>query len=238
MHDIGQAFLAAIVLIAGLDRELLEIVALSLRVSLSATLIAMLIGAPVGGLIAVSRFPGQQGAIVLANGLLGLPPVVVGLVVYLLLSRPGPLGFAGLLFTPTAMIAAQTTLSTPIVIALVHRATVPLWLEYGDLLQVDGASKLRIIRELFVVERGALLTAFLAAFGRAIAEVGAILIVGGNIRGHTRTMTTAIALETSKGNLSLALGLGVILITLSVIVSALGFLLASRGSQGANVPPK
>jgi tungstate transport system permease protein len=227
MHDIGQAILAALALIARLDRELTEIVALSLRVSLSATFIAMIIGAVLGGLLAVSRFPGQQGAVVLANALLGLPPVVVGLLIYLILSRSGPLGFAGLLFTPTAMVFAQVVLTTPIVVALVHRATTVLWSEYGDVLQVDGASKARIIRELFIIGRGALLTAFLAAFGRAIAEVGAIIIVGGNIRGYTRTMTTAIALETSKGELALALGLGLILITLSVMVSAVAFLLNS-----------
>jgi tungstate transport system permease protein len=225
MHDIGQAFLTAVVLISGFDPELMGIVVLSLRVSLSATLIAMAIGAPVGGILAVSRFPGRQAAVVVANALLGLPPVVVGLVIYLLLSRSGPLGFAGLLFTPTAMIVAQVVLATPIVVALVHRATTVLWSQYGDALRVDGASKSRMVRELFLIGRGMLLTAFLAAFGRAIAEVGAIIIVGGNIRGFTRTMTTAIALETSKGDLALALGLGLVLIMLSVIVSAAAFLL-------------
>jgi tungstate transport system permease protein len=227
MRDIGQAFLTALALIGRLDQELIEIVALSLRVSLSATFIAMIIGALMGGLLAVSRFPGQQAAVVLANALLGLPPVVVGLFIYLILSRSGPLGFAGLLFSPAAMTFAQVVLATPIVVALVHRATTVLWSEYGDALQVDGASKARTIRELFVIGRGALLTAFLAAFGRAIAEVGAIIIVGGNIRGYTRTMTTAIALETSKGDLALALGLGLILISLSVMVSAVAFLLNS-----------
>lgn len=227
MRDIGQAFLTALALIGRLDQELIAIVALSLRVSLSATFIAMIIGALMGGLLAVSRFPGQQAAVVLANALLGLPPVVVGLFIYLILSRSGPLGFAGLLFSPTAMTFAQVVLATPIVVALVHRATTVLWSEYGDALQVDGASKARMIRELFVIGRGALLTAFLAAFGRAIAEVGAIIIVGGNIRGYTRTMTTAIALETSKGDLALALGLGLILISLSVMVSAVAFLLNS-----------
>ena len=228
---IGQALFTAVALIVSFDPELIQIVALSLRVSLSATLIAMVIGAPIGGLMAVSRFPGRQVAVVLANALLGLPPVVVGLVIYLILSRSGPLGFAGLLFTPTAMILAQVVLATPIVVALVHRATAVLWSQYGDVLQVDGASKSRMIRELFVIGRGMLLTAFLAAFGRAIAEVGAIIIVGGNIRGFTRTMTTAIALETSKGDLALALGLGLILIVLSVIVSAAAFLLHSWAQQ-------
>jgi tungstate transport system permease protein len=227
MHDIGQAFLTAVALIRNVDPELVGIVALSLRVSLSATVIAMVIGAPLGGTLAVSRFRGQQGVIVFANALLGLPPVVVGLLIYLVLSRSGPLGFAGLLFTPPAMIIAQVVLATPIVVALVHRAVAMLWSDYGDVLRVDGASKARIIRELFVIGRGALLTAFLAAFGRAIAEVGAIIIVGGNIRGFTRTMTTAIALETGKGDLALGLGLGLILILLSVIVSAGAFLLNS-----------
>jgi len=221
MQDIFRAFVTP-------DPELVRIVALSLGVSLSANMIAMLIGAPLGGALAVGRFRGRQTVIVLANALLGLPPVVVGLAIYLVLSRSGPLGFAGLLFTPTAMVIAQTLLATPIVIALVHRATATLWSHCGDLLRVDGASRRRTIMELLVIGRGALLTAFLAAFGRAIAEVGAIIIVGGNIRGFTRTMTTTIALETSKGDLALALRLGLILILLSVSVSvsATAFLLA------------
>ena len=223
MHDIGQAFLTAVALVRSFDPELIGIVTLSLRVSLSAAVIAMVIGAPIGGALAVSRFRGRQAAIVLANALLGLPPVVVGLLIYLLVSRSGPLGFLSVLFTPTAMIIAQTLLATPIVVALVHRAMAVLWAEYGDVMRVDGASKSRSIRELFLIGRGALLTAFLAAFGRAIAEVGAILIVGGNIRGYTRTMTTAIALETSKGDLPLALALGIVLILLSVTVSAVSF---------------
>jgi tungstate transport system permease protein len=201
---------------------------LSLRVSLSATAIAMVLAAPLGALLAVSRFAGRQTVIVLTNALLGLPPVVVGLAGYLLLSRSGPFGFAGLLFTPSAMVIAQVMLTIPIVIALVHRATAGLWAEYGDLFRIDGATKPRITRELLLIGRGALLTAFLAAFGRAIAEVGAIIIVGGNIRGLTRTMTTAIALETSKGDLPLALGLGMILIALSIGVSAVAFLLAGE----------
>jgi tungstate transport system permease protein len=225
MHEIGHAFLAAIALIEARDPELIRIVLLSLGVSLSAACIAMAIGAPLGGALAVSFFRGRQAAIVLVNALLGLPPVVVGLVVYLLLSRSGPLGFLGILFTPLAMVAAQTVLATPIVIALVHRSTATLWADYGDIMRVDGASKSRSILELFAIGRAGLLTAFLAAFGRAIAEVGAIIIVGGNIRGFTRTMTTAIALETGKGDLALALGLGMILVMLSVLVSASAFLL-------------
>lgn len=225
MHDFVQAARAAFTLIGSLDPEIAGIVALSLSVSLSAAAIAMVIGAPLGGALAVGRFRGRQIVIVLANALLGLPPVVVGLAIYLLLSRSGPLGFAGLLFTPTAMIMAQVVLTTPIVIALVHRPTALLWLEYGDLMRVDGLSKARSIQLLFLIGRGSLLTAFLAAFGRAIAEVGAIIIVGGNIRGFTRTMTTSIALETGKGELTLALGLGIVLVLLSLMVSAGAFLL-------------
>src|SRR3954469_6176541 len=232
MQDFFQAARAALALIGSLDPEIIGIVMLSLSVSLSAATIAMVIGAPLGGALAVSRFRGRQTIIVLANALLGLPPVVVGLAIYLLLSRSGPLGFAGLLFTPAAMVIAQVVLTLPIVIALVHRPTALLWSEYGDLMRVDGLSKLRSIQLLFVIGRGALLTAFLAAFGRAIAEVGAIMIVGGNIRGYTRTMTTTIALETSKGDLALALGLGLVLILLSVAVSAGAFLLSSLVRRG------
>jgi len=227
MHDIGRAFLAALNLIGSLDTELIGIVGLSLQVSLTATLIAMAIGAPMAGLLAVSRFRGQQAVIVAANAMLGLPPVAVGLFVYLLLSRSGPLGVAGLLFSPMAMIIAQAVLATPIVVAIAHRALATLWLEYGDALQIDGASRARSVQALFMIGRDALLTAFLAAFGRAIAEVGAIIIVGGNIRGFTRTMTTTIALETSKGDLALGLGLGLVLISVSVTVSAGAFLLNS-----------
>jgi tungstate transport system permease protein len=225
MQDFAQALRAALALIGGLDPEIAGIVALSLGVSLSASLIAMAIGAPLGGALAVVRFRGRQTVIVLANALLGLPPVVVGLAIYLLLSRSGPLGFAGLLFTPAAMIMAQVVLTMPIVIALVHRPVAGLWAEYGDLMQVDGLSKIRSLRLLFLIGRASLLTAFLAAFGRAIAEVGAIIVVGGNIRGFTRTMTTAIALETGKGELALALSLGIVLVLLSVLVSAAAFLL-------------
>jgi tungstate transport system permease protein len=228
VSDIAQAFAAASALLRHLDPELIGIVALSVRVSLSATAIAIVLAAPLGALLAVTRFPGLHVLIVLTNALLGLPPVVVGLAGYLLLSRSGPFGFAGLLFTPTAMIIVQVMLTVPIVIALVHRATAGLWAEYGDLFRIDGASKPRIAHELLLIGRGALLTAFLAAFGRAIAEVGAIIVVGGNIRGLTRTMTTAIALETSKGDLPLALGLGVILIALSIAVSTAAFLLAGE----------
>jgi tungstate transport system permease protein len=228
MNDFTHAIVSAFALIARLDPELAGIVALSLRVSLTASLIALVIGAPFGAWLAVSRFPGRQMVIVLTNALLGLPPVVAGLGLYMLLSRAGPLGSAGLLFTPTAMVFAQAVLATPIVVALVHRPASLLWAEYGDLARIDGLSKLRSIGLIFSLGRSSLLTAFLAAFGRAIAEVGAILIVGGNIAGFTRTMTTAIALETSKGDLPLALGLGFILLALSVAVSAAAFLLVGR----------
>jgi tungstate transport system permease protein len=228
MNDFAQSVGAAFSLIGGLDPELLSIVGLSLRVSLSASLFALVIGAPLGAWLAITRFRGRQFVIVLTNALLGLPPVVVGLALYLLLSRSGPLGSAGLLFTPTAMVIAQTLLATPIVVALVHRPSTLLWAEYADLAHTDGLSKPRSVALLFALGRSSLLTAFLAAFGRAIAEVGAIIIVGGNIRGYTRSMTTAIALETSKGDLPLALGLGLILLALSVAVSTVAFLLVGR----------
>jgi tungstate transport system permease protein len=221
MNDFAEALYTAASLIGHFDAELREIVSLSLGVSLTASICAFIIGAPLGTALAVYRFRGRQALIVVANALLGLPPVVVGLAVYLLLSRSGPLGSFGLLFTPTAMVIAQAVLATPIVIALVHRMTVDVWGAYGDALLVDGASRFRAIGPIMLIGREGLLTAFLAAFGRAIAEVGAIIIVGGNIQGYTRTMTTAIALETSKGELSFALALGIILIILSMTVSAL-----------------
>lgn len=228
MNDFDQSLGSALSLIFNLDHELLGIVSLSLRVSGTASIVALLAGAPMGAWLAITSFPGRQVIIVLTNALLGLPPVVIGLALYLLLSRSGPLGSAGLLFTPTAMVIAQTMLAAPIVVALVHRPSTLLWAEYRDLARTDGLSAIRSVALLLALGRASLLTAFLAAFGRAIAEVGAILIVGGNIRGFTRTMTTAIALETSKGELSLALGLGLILLALSVAVSTLAFLLMGR----------
>jgi tungstate transport system permease protein len=220
MNDFSAAIGTALTLIAHNDASLREIVILSLEVSLTASICALVIGAPLGTALAVYRFRGRGALIVIANALLGPPPVVVGLAVYLLLSRSGPLGAFGILFTPAAMVIAQCALGTPIVIALVHRNTVGHWRAYGDAMLVDGASRRRTIGPLMAIGRDGLLTAWLAAFGRAIAEVGAIIIVGGNIRGYTRTMTTAIALETSKGDLSLALALGMILIVLSMAVSA------------------
>ena len=225
MSDLGRAFVIALDLLMKGDPELFQIVALSLRVSLTATVIAFGLGTVAGAALAVYRFPGRGAVLVAVNALLGLPPVVVGLLVYVLLSRAGPFGWLGLLFTPEAMIVAQVGLATPIVAALVHRVCESLWAEYGDALRADGASRPRAAATLLAIGRTGLVTAFLAAFGRAVAEVGAIIIVGGNIRGSTRTMTTAIALETSRGDLPLALGLGLILIALSLTVSALTFAL-------------
>ena len=228
MDEFGRAFALAFALVGSGDAELAEIVALSLRVSLTATLFAFVLGAPLGAALAVYHVPGRQLWLIAVNALLGLPPVVVGLAVYLLVSRAGPLGSLGLLFTPAAMVLAQTLLATPIVMALTHRLVEGLWAEYGDALRADGASHPRAVATLFAIGRAGLVTASLAAFGRAIAEVGAIIIVGGNIRGHTRTMTTAIALETSKGELAFALALGLILIALSVVVTGLTFWLNRR----------
>src|SRR5215467_899 len=225
MNDFAEALSTAARLIVHLDADLREIIVLSLAVSLTASIFAFLIGSPLGTALAVYRFSGRGTLIMVANALLGLPPVVVGLAVYLLLSRSGPLGSFGILFTPTAMVIAQAVLGIPIVIALAHRMMVDVWASYGDALMVDGASRLRAMAPIMSIGREGLLTAFLAAFGRAIAEVGAIIIVGGNIRGYTRTMTTAIALETSKGELSFALALGVVLIALSMFVSTLGLVL-------------
>src|SRR5882672_7217711 len=203
--------------------ELARIVALSLGVSLSATTLAILIGLPLGASLAVFCFPGRRLLIIVVNALLGLPPVVVGLALYLVLSRSGPLGELRLLFTPGAMVLAQAVLATPIVAALVHRAVADLWTDYGGALRIDGATRLRSIPTLLAMARTQLLTAGLAGFGRTVSEVGAILVVGGNIAGYTRTMTTTIALETSKGNLSLGLGLGFVLIGISMAVSATAF---------------
>jgi tungstate transport system permease protein len=223
MSDFVKAIETAVSLLGHADTELREIVLLSLGVSLTASFIAFAIGAPFGAALAIYRIPGKTAFIVVANALLGLPPVVIGLAVYILLSRSGPLGSLGILFTPAAMIIAQAILGVPIVVALVHRTIVDVWASYGDALLADGASRARAACTVMRIGREGLLTAYLAAFGRAIAEVGAIMIVGGNVRGHTRTMTTAIALETSKGDLSFALALGIILVVLSMTVSALSF---------------
>jgi tungstate transport system permease protein len=205
-----------------------QIVVLSLMVSFSATTVAAVVGLPCGAALAICRFPGRRLLTLLANAFLGLPPVVVGLALYLMLSRSGPLGALALLFTPGAMVLAQTVLATPIITALVHRAVEEPWQEYGGALRVDGAGRLRSIPILLAIARRPVLTAVLAGFGRTISEVGAVLMVGGNIAGYTRTMTTAIALETSKGDLVLALGLGFILIGISIAVSAGAFALGGE----------
>ncbi len=224
MQDLLEAFRTALRLIVELDAELVEIVGLSLRVSLSAVLLATLVGLPLGALVGMLRFPGRRVVTVLLNSLLGLPPVVVGLLVYLLLSRSGPFGALGLLFTPAAMVIAQFVLITPIVAALSRQVLEELWEEYEDQLRSLGAGVGRAIPTLLFEGRYRLLTAILAGFGRAIAEVGAVIIVGGNIAHVTRVMTTAIALETNRGDLALALGLGLLLIALSIAVNAAAYL--------------
>ncbi|WP_240791180.1 ABC transporter permease [Roseomonas sp. AR75] len=208
-------------LIATGDQALLQIVGLSLRVSLTAVAAAAAVGLPLGALLAVTRFPGRQGIVVALNALMGLPPVVAGLLIYLLLSRSGPLGAMGLLFTPGAMIIAQAVLIAPIIAALTRQTLEMLWEEYAEQLRSFGAGVGRAVPTLLWDGRFALLTVLLAGFGRASAEVGAVMIVGGNIEGFTRVMTTAIALETSKGDLPLALALGVILMAIVLAVNAL-----------------
>jgi tungstate transport system permease protein len=207
-------------LIAAGDATLFAIVQLSLVVSLSAVAIAALIGLPLGALLALTRFPGRSVTIVVLNAFMGLPPVVVGLAVYLLLSRSGPLGSFGILFTPFAMVIAQAILILPIIAALSRQTIEDLWLEYRDELTAMDVGPAGRVATLLWDARLSLLTALLAGFGRAAAEVGAVMIVGGNIDGFTRTMTTTIALETSKGNLPLALGLGLVLIVLVVVINA------------------
>lgn len=223
MNEISQAFGAAGAMIFGFDPKLIEIVLLSVRVSLVAVVIASIIGLPLGAAIAVGRFPGRQALIVVLNALMGLPPVVVGLVVYLLLSRAGPLGQFGILFTPAAMVVAQTILIVPIVAALSRLVIEDAWQEYREQLRSLGAGPATSALTLLWDTRFSLVTIVLAGFGRAAAEVGAVMIVGGNIDGVTRVMTTAIALETSKGDLPLALGLGVILLTLVLALNATAY---------------
>jgi len=208
--------------------EFAHILGLSLTISLSATAVAAVIGLPGGAALAICGFPGRRLLILLANAFLGLPPVVVGLVLYLMLSRSGPLGALGILFTPGAMVIAQALLATPIITALAHRAIEEPWREYGGALRVDGTTWSRSIGMLLAIARGSVVTAVLAGFGRTISEVGAVLIVGGNIAGYTRIMTTAIVLKTSEGELGLALGLGLVLIGISIAVSASAFVLWER----------
>ncbi|WP_235857771.1 ABC transporter permease [Marimonas lutisalis] len=220
LQGVGDALGLAIQLVLSGDPDLLEIVFLSLRVSLTATAFACLVGLPVGALVAIGRFRGRNGVLIVMNALMGLPPVVVGLLVYLHLSRSGPLGFLGLLYTPAAMIIAQTILIAPIVAALSRQVLEDLHMEYSEQFRSLCLTRLQTIRALLWDARYSLLTVGLAGFGRAVAEVGAVIIVGGNIDHLTRVMTTAIALETSKGDLALALALGLILLIIALGVNA------------------
>ena len=231
MNDLGTALATALQLVAAGDPAVLRIVGLSLRVSLAATACAALIGLPLGALLAVARFPGRQSIIVGLNALMGLPPVVAGLLIYLALSRSGPLGGLGLLFTPAAMVIAQTLLIAPILAALSRQAMEPLWEEYAEQLRSFGAGPWRAVPTLLRDGRFALLTVLLAGFGRASAEVGAVMVVGGNIEGFTRVMTTAIALETSKGDLPLALALGGILMAVVLVVNVAAQLLRDAAAR-------
>ncbi|MEI7803975.1 MAG: ABC transporter permease [Hyphomicrobiales bacterium] len=215
------------------DPALLAIVRLSLIVSLSAVILAALIGVPFGALVALTRFPGREGVVVVLNALMGLPPVVVGLLVYLSLSRSGPLGSWGILFTPQAMVIAQTILVAPIIAALTRQTIEDLWAEYRDELTAMNVGPMMRVATLIWDARFSLVTTLLAGFGRAAAEVGAVIIVGGNIDGFTRTMTTAIALETSKGDLPLAIGLGMVLIAIVVAINALAWTARRAGERMA-----
>ena len=219
MNDLAAAFRAALGMLATRDPELVEIVGLSLRVTGSAIGLAALLGLPLGGWLGIVRFRGRALVIAALNAGMGLPPVAVGLAVYLVLSRSGPLAELGLLFSPTAMVIAQTVIAVPIVAALTRQVTEDLWAEYGEQLRALGAGLVRAIPTLLMEGRWALATALLAAFGRILAEVGAVILVGGNIAHVTRVMTTAIVLETSRGDVPLALGLGILLIGLSLLVS-------------------
>jgi tungstate transport system permease protein len=222
---------SALQLVLSADPALMSIVWLSLAVSLAAVVVATAIGLPIGAMVALLRFRGRDATIVVLNALMGLPPVVVGLAVYLLLSRSGPLGQWGLLFTPQAMVIAQTVLITPIIAALARQTIEDLWVEYRDELAALNVGPARRVTTLIWDARFSLLTALLAGFGRAAAEVGAVIIVGGNIEGFTRTMTTAIALETSKGDLPLAIGLGIVLITIVIVVNALAWAARRAGER-------
>jgi tungstate transport system permease protein len=224
---------SALQLVLSFDPTLLAIVGLSLKVTLTATFLAGIFGGPIGAFIALHRFPGREAVIITLNALMGLPPVVVGLTTYLALSRSGPLGSWGLLFTPTAMVIAQTILVTPIIAALTRQTTEEFWAEYRDEFAAMEVQPVPRVVALMWDARFSLVTALLAGFGRAAAEVGAIIIAGGNIEGFTRTMTTTIALETSKGNLSLAIGLGIVLMVVVVSISALAWAVRRAGERFA-----
>jgi len=233
MQDFGDSFGLAFRLVAAGDATLLEIILLSLRVSLTAVAVACLIGLPLGAALAIGRFPGRPALVVLVNALMGQPPVVVGLVIYLMLSNAGPFGWLQLLYTPTAMIIAQIVLITPIVLALSREVVEQLYTEYAEQFRSLCLTRAQTVRALLWDARYSLLTVGLAGFGRAIAEVGAVIIVGGNIAHLTRVMTTAIALETSKGDLPLALALGVVLLTIALSVNAAVMLLRMTASRHA-----
>jgi tungstate transport system permease protein len=224
---------SALELVLGGDPSLYSIVGLSLYVSLSAVALAALVGFPLGAFLALVRFPGRSLIVVVVNAFMGLPPVVVGLAVYLLLSRSGPLGFLGILFTPRAMIVAQALLVLPIIAALARQTIEDLWVEYRDELMAMRVGPARRVATLLWDARFSLVTTLLAGFGRAAAEVGTVMIVGGNIDGFTRTMTTAIALETSKGDLPLAIGLGLVLIAIVTVVNAAAWGLRRAGERFA-----
>ncbi len=219
MSDFWNAFLEAGRLIVTFDADLVEIALLSMQVTLTAVAIATVLGIPLAAWLSINRFRGRRATIAILNALMGLPPVVVGLIVYILLSRSGPFGVFGLLFTPTAMIIAQVIIVTPLIASISHQALRDLWAEYHDLLISLNTTRWQRMRTLVWDARRSLLTATLAGFGRAIGEIGAIMIVGGNIDHATRVLTTAIALETSKGNFALALGLGFILIALAILIN-------------------
>jgi tungstate transport system permease protein len=231
MDTLQLAFREALAMIAQLDPALVEIVLLSLRVSLTAVVVATVVGLPLGAAIAVAHFPARKTLIVVLNALMGLPPVVVGLIVYLMLSRSGPLGELGLLFTPTAMVIAQAILITPIIAALARQAVEDAWREYQEQLRSLGARPAQSALTLLWDTKFSLVTTVLAGFGRAAAEVGAVMIVGGNIDGVTRVMTTAIALETSKGDLPLALGLGIVLVAIVLTLNAAAYLVKETAQR-------
>ncbi len=232
---LGDAFTEAFTLIVSVNPELLEILWLSIQVSLTALFFSIALGLPIGTSLAITEFPGKKACVTILNSLMGLPPVVVGLLVYLLLSRSGPLGVLGLLYTPTAMVIAQVVLITPIIAALAYQVMDDLHREYRDLFQSLGIPLTKAVPTYLWDARYSLVTSVLAGFGRAISEVGAVIIVGGNIDHLTRVMTTAIALETSKGELAIALALGIILLTLALIVNAAVTTVRTFGLRNAYV---
>jgi tungstate transport system permease protein len=234
MYSIIDGFINAFHLILSLDRELLDIIFLSLRVSGIGLIISCILGLPIGAFVALKKLPGRSFTISILNTLMGLPPVVVGLFLYLLLSRSGPLGIMGLLYTPSAMIVAQTIIALPIVASLCHSAIVNVDPIIEQAAATLGATSFQATVAVMKEARYGIISAVIAGFGRAMAEVGAILIVGGNIAGYTRVMTTSIALETDKGNFELALALGIILLTISLVINSGIHIIQRKGMTGAN----